>query len=569
MMEARRFVLLIGLALVLMLLVQAWLQFQAERSAALRAPDVAAPATGLAPGEVPDTPRETAAPAATSTAAVPGAPQALAGDAPAAPGAAAAITVETDLLRVTIGVDGGVVRRVELLGYPVAVEQPDEPFVLLKEDGDAIFTAQTGLIGRDGDYPTHKTRFRHERSTYRLTEGAAAVEVPLYWTSPAGVSYTKVLRLHRDSYRMDIRYEIANRTTAPWEGYLYAQFRHTPIPTDGGLGFFGRLPSYNGGAIYTPAEKYEKIDFSDMEEGDLARDNLASGWVAVLQHYFVGAWLPEPGGLYGLYTSVLPEPGGLRYNIGYKTLTPLRMAPGASGTLGTRLFVGPKEQQRLKRQDIEGLLLTVDYGWLTPVAAPLFWVLSYIHGLSGNWGYAIILLTLLIKIVFYPLSAASYKSMARMKKFQPRLKTLRERHGNDRQKLNQEMMQLYKQEKINPLGGCLPILVQIPVFIALYWVLLESVELRQADFVLWLRDLSLPDPYYVLPLLMGGSMVVQQFLNPAPLDPMQKNIMMAMPVVFTVLFLWFPAGLVLYWVVNNILSIAQQWYITRRITGKT
>jgi len=561
-MEIQRFILLAGLALVLLLLSQAWFEFEAGYEAATVTSAPGTTVSGLPPGEVPEAPPVEAAVSDT----VP--------TAPGAPAAAAApavtedtVTVTTDLLRVTISTVGGDIRRVALLDYPVSVDTPDDPFLLLRDGaGGDRYIAQSGLIGRGGDYPNHRTRYAAAAADYRLGDADDALEVPLVYTATDGVRHTKVFSFRRDSYRIGITHRIA-AAAAPWEGFLYAQFRRTPPEDDGGLGFFGGLPSYTGGVIYTEEERYEKVDFADMQSADLARD-VTGGWAAMLQHYFVGAWLPPPDGRHQLYSKVLTGGGANEYTLGYKTLTPLRLSAGGEGVLGTAVFIGPKEQARLRAQGAEGLLLTVDYGWLTPVASPLFWVLERIHRLSGNWGYAIILLTLLIKLLFFPLSAASYKSMARMKKFQPRLKTLRERYGDDKQKLNQEMMQLYKKEKINPLGGCLPILVQIPVFIALYWVLLESVELRQADFIWWLDDLSLPDPYYVLPLLMGGSMVAQQFLNPAPLDPMQKNIMMAMPVVFTVLFLWFPAGLVLYWVVNNILSIAQQWYITRKIVGE-
>jgi YidC/Oxa1 family membrane protein insertase len=284
----------------------------------------------------------------------------------------------------------------------------------------------------------------------------------------------------------------------------------------------------------------------------------------MLQHYFVSAWLPEGSSNYQIYSGASTNTSQPEYRIGFKHTDPVMIAPGQQGAIGTSLFVGPKEQKRLRKLGVEGIVLTVDFGWLTPVADPLFWLLEKIHSVVKNWGWAIILLTMLVKLIFLPLSAASYKSMAKMKKLQPRLATLKERYGDDKQKFQQEMMKLYKTEKVNPAGGCLPILVQIPVFIALYWVLLESVELRQAEWILWFKDLSLPDPYYVLPIIMGVSMLAQQLLNPAPVDPIQKKIMTALPIVFTVFFLWFPAGLVLYWVVNNLLSIAQQYFITKK-----
>ena len=474
-----------------------------------------------------------------------------------------AIIVETDLLRAEIDTLGGTLRHLELLKYPVSVDTPQDSFVLMDTSQETFFIAQGGLIG--GDYPNHQvTQYQAERQRYELASGADEVQAKLRWSSPDGVDYEKVFTFRRDSYVVDIDYNVINNSGQDWSGFTYSQFMRTPVEDSGG--FFGRLPSYTGGVVYTPEEKFDKVDFGDMEKEKLERTSPA-GWVAMLQHYFVGAWLPEQNSNHTYYSNVVKHADVPRYVIGYKTNAPVNVAVGSTGKLTTRLFIGPKEQVRLKQQEVEGLMLTVDYGWLTPIATPLFALLQWIHGVVKNWGWAIIILTFLVKLAFYPLSAASYKSMAKMKTMQPRLKTLKERYGDDKQKLNQAMMEMYKKEKINPLGGCLPIVIQIPVFIALYWVLLESVELRQADFIFWLNDLSLPDPFYVLPLIMGASMLAQQFLNPAPLDPIQKNIMMAMPVVFTVFFLWFPAGLVLYWVVNNILSIAQQWHITRKIAA--
>jgi YidC/Oxa1 family membrane protein insertase len=385
----------------------------------------------------------------------------------------------------------------------------------------------------------------------------------LNWTAPDGVAYRKVFSFNRDSYRINIDFEVLNQSDSDWSGFFYGQLKQTEIKQAGSMGFLGRLPSYSGAAIYTEEEKYDKVDYSEIQEGPL---NLSTkfGWVAMLQHYFVSAWLPEGSSNYQIYSGASSNTSQPEYRIGFKHTDPVMIAAGQQGNVSTSLFVGPKEQKRLRKLDVEGIVLTVDFGWLTPVADPLFWLLEKIHSVVKNWGWAIILLTMLVKLIFLPLSAASYKSMAKMKKLQPRLATLKERYGDDKQKFQQEMMKLYKTEKVNPAGGCLPILVQIPVFIALYWVLLESVELRQAEWIMWFKDLSLPDPYYVLPIIMGVSMLAQQLLNPAPVDPIQKKIMTALPVVFTVFFLWFPAGLVLYWVVNNLLSIAQQYFITKK-----
>jgi YidC/Oxa1 family membrane protein insertase len=313
--------------------------------------------------------------------------------------------------------------------------------------------------------------------------------------------------------------------------------------------------------LYSQEDKYEKIKFDAMRESNLNR-TVTGGWAAMIQHYFLAAWIPSQDETNTYYTKA---PGDNRYIIGMvgavKTI-----APGETGTLDARLYVGPKLQDHLQ-QVAKGLELTVDYGILTIISEPLFWVLKHIHSIVGNWGWSIIIITIMLKALFYKLSETSYKSMAHMRKVQPRLQALKERYGDDKQKLNEAMMKMYREEKINPLGGCLPILVQIPVFIALYWMLLESVEMRQAPFMLWIKDLSTADPYYVLPVLMGITMLIQHRLNPTPMDPIQARVMMILPIAFTFFFMFFPAGLVLYWVVNNTLSIAQQWYITRVVIG--
>ena len=472
------------------------------------------------------------------------------------------IDVKTDLFNVQIDTQGGDLIRVELIQHPVSIDHPDQPFVLMHRDNPALFVAQSGLIGVDREYPNHNVLYSVDQLEYDLGD-KENIDVVLKWTSPDGIAYKKIFGFSRDSYRVEVDFHFVNTTDQPWNGFAYGQLKQTAIAQEGSMGFLGRLPSYNGAAIYTAEEKYEKVDYGDISEAPL-NVSTPDGWVAMLQHYFVSAWLPSGSDNYQLYSGVSKNTVLPQYRIGYKATQPVTVAAGQSGVVTASLFVGPKEQKRLDLQQAEGLKLTVDYGWLTPVANPLFWLLNKIHGVVQNWGWAIVLLTFLVKLVFYPLSAASYKSMAKMKKLQPRMATLKERYSDDKPKFQQEMMKLYKEEKVNPAGGCLPILIQIPVFISLYWVLLESVELRQADFMLWLNDLSLPDPYFVLPIIMGASMLAQHFLNPSPVDPIQKKIMMALPFVFTIFFLWFPAGLVLYWVVNNLLSIAQQYYITRK-----
>lgn len=475
------------------------------------------------------------------------------------------IQIETDLVKASINPQGGVIEWLELLDEPISIDQPDQGFPLLKNTPAERFVAQDGLLARDLPAPNHaSTLYRAQRNNYSLGN-QDALRVPLTWVSEDGVEFVKTITFRRNSYIVDIEYQIHNRSNQPWQGAMYAQFLSTE-PTSSGGGF-GQLPSYSGAAIYTEADKYEKVKYKDMRSENFSKTT-DEGWVAMLQHYFVGAWIPGEGPK-TFYSASNQNQTPPSYRIGYSDKQLTLVQPGGSATLKTSVYLGSKEQKRLKaaqnEKGISGLALTVDYGFLTFIADPLFVVLSWIHGLVGNWGWAIILLTILIKLVFYPLSAASYKSMAGMKKLQPRIQTLKDRYKDDRQKFQMEMMALYKKEKINPAGGCLPILVQIPVFIALYWVLLESVEMRQAPFALWLQDLSAPDPYFILPVLMGVSMWAQQKLNPAPMEDIQKKVMMIMPIALTFLFLTFPQGLVLYWVVNNVLSMAQQWVINKRL----
>ncbi len=534
-MDQQRLILYFALALILMLLWQAWEQQHAP-------PPTQQPSAGP-----PDSPPS---PAPTPSTPAPG------GDALER---GTRIEVRTDLFKAEIDTQGGDLRQVWLLHYPLTIDKPDAPFRLLADSGDQIFIAQSGLIGHETNYPTHKSLYAPEATRYVLEAGQTELRVPLTWRAPDGVRYIKTHVFRRDSYVIAVEFTVINETPRPWSGFMYGQFVRSPVEEPG----IFAVPTYTGGAIYTFQDKYQKISFSDIASKPLRRDS-TGGWVAMLQHYFVSAWMPVAAVQTQFYTDVIDT---RRYVIGYKDVAPTAIAPHETGRIATNLYVGPKEQQRLE-QLAPGMELTIDYGWLTVISAPLFLLLSWIHQWVGNWGWAIVILTFLIKLVFYPLSAASYKSMAHMKQVQPKLQNIKERYGDDKQKLNQAMMELYKTEKINPLGGCLPILIQIPVFIALYWVLLESVEMRHAPFVLWIKDLSGPDPYFVLPILMGVTMYAQQLLNPTPVDPVQKKVFMALPFVFTVFFMFFPAGLVLYWLVNNILSIAQQWRITRVIEAK-
>ena len=481
------------------------------------------------------------------------------------------ITVETDIMVAQINTVGGGIERVELKLEPVSLEQPEQGFALLQRTPTDIFITQDGLAAANKQAPNHFSQYTAEKQDYRLGE-AESIVVPLRWAAENGAVFTKLVRFNKDSYLIDVEYLIDNRSNQAWEGVHYGSLLRS-APADSGSGF-GRLPSHTGPAYYTQENKYAKLDFDDIESKKPISEEAKSGklttqdaWVAMLQHYFVAAWVPKSGQKV-LDTGTKSIDDKQTYRIGYQDMQTTAVPVGATGRISTQLYIGSKEQKRLKEAEensgIEGLALTVDYGFLTFIADPLFTVLSWIHNIVGNWGWSIILLTVLIKAIFYPLSAASYKSMAGMKKLQPRITTLKERYKDDKPKFQAEMMALYKKEKINPAGGCLPILIQIPVFISLYWALLESVEIRLAPFALWWQDLSAPDPYYVLPVLMGVSMWAQQKLNPAPMDDIQKKVMTVMPIALTFLFLTFPQGLVLYWVVNNVLSMAQQWLINKR-----
>lgn len=463
------------------------------------------------------------------------------------------VLVETDLFRAEISTLGGDLRRLELKRHRDTIDKKKN-FVLFESRPDHVYVAQAGLIGNG--LPNHRTVYAAQATEYRLREAEGTLEVRLEAPSSGNVRAAKIYRFHRASYVIDVGYEISNRGDSPIQPYGYFQLlRDASAPA----GDSALLPTYTGAAVYTEKDKYQKVAFADIDKGKASYSrNSNDGWIAIVQHYFLGAWLPKNGAPREFYMKRLD--GGL-YTVG--VIVPAgRIEPGATATLMTPLYAGPQEQQKLAEL-APGLELTVDYGWLTIIAAPLFWGLAWLNQWVGNWGVAIVLLTVIIKLLFYPLSEASYRSMAKMRVLAPRLQRLKEQYGNDRQRLQQAMMELYKTEKINPLGGCLPILVQIPVFIALYWVLLASVELRHAPFMLWIDDLSSPDPWFVLPVLMGATMIIQTKLNPEPPDPVQAKVMKIMPIAFSVFFFFFPAGLVLYWLVNNILSIAQQWYINR------
>ena len=472
----------------------------------------------------------------------------------AAPGRAQgkAIRVETDVVVAHVDPLGGNLQRLELKQHRDTLDKA-KPFILLDGAGEHAYLAQSGLTG--GKLPNHHTLFQSPEEAVRLAEGSNHVELRLRAPEVEGVQVTKIFRFHRGSYLIEVAFEIVNRSGAAIDPWAYFHLVRNSKPPAGDSAM---LPTFTGFAVYTEKDKFQKITFEEIDKGKAAYPKESQdGWVAIIQHYFLGSWLPRNGAARAFYI----ERTDGEYRAGVKVPVG-SIAPGATATVAVPLYAGPQEQEKLA-EIAPGLDLTIDYGWLTVIAVPLFWLLSWIHKLVGNWGIAIIILTVIIKLLFYPLSAASYRSMAKMRVLAPKLQRLKDLYGDDRQRMQQAMMELYKTEKINPLGGCMPILVQIPVFIALYWVLLASVELRHAPFMLWIDDLSVPDPWFVLPILMAATMWIQTMLNPEPPDPVQAKVMKIMPIVFSIFFFFFPAGLVLYWLVNNVLSIAQQWQITR------
>ena len=469
------------------------------------------------------------------------------------------ITVHTDVLQVAIDLRGGDIVELALPEHLEDIDKPNQPFVLLEQNERRIYVAQSGLIGPDGIDSESRAQFSAAQSRYELAPNADELTVDLLWQNAEGLSVTKRFTLRRGDYLMTVSYIVDNKTSERWQGNLFGQIKRDsskPSTVDSsGMG----LQPFLGAAITQPDERFTKFSFKDMREEPF-RAQLPGGWIAMIQHYFLSAWIPAADQSHTYSTRVTSS----GFNIAGFTSPALVVDPGQQGSVSAGFYAGPKDQYRLA--EISPYLdLSVDYGWLWWIAQPLFWLLIKIHAFVGNWGVAIILLTVLIKAVFFKLSATSYRSMANMRRVAPKMQDIREQYAEDKAKQSQAMMELYRKEKINPMGGCLPVLVQMPVFISLYWVLMESVELRHSPFFLWIEDLSVMDPYFVLPLLMGASMWFMQKLNPPPPDPMQAKIMQWLPVIFTFFFLWFPAGLVLYWVVNNLLSMAQQYVITRQI----
>ena len=473
------------------------------------------------------------------------------------------IHIKTDVLDLQIDPTGGDVVSLALPTYTKTVNSK-ESFNLLQNDRQRVFIAQSGLIGANGAdaNPEGRPVYRSLKTNYQLTANEKTLEVPLYFTDKNGVEIQKIFTFTKGKYDIALRYNIINHSQTPWQGLMFAQLKRDgsvdPSASNQSLG----MVTFLGGAWGAGEKTYNKVEFADFTE-EAVKETAKGGWTAIVQHYFVAAWIPDSKTTNHLTSRANKDKG--EYFIGFTT-PDLTVAAGMQNSIQATLYAGPKIQDNLKVLS-PGLELTVDYGWLWFIAQFLFWLLKAIHGVLGNWGWAIVGLTVIVKMAFFHLSATSYKSMANMRRVTPEMQRIKEQYGTDRAKMSQAMMDLYKKEKINPISGCLPMLVQMPVFLALYWTLMESVELRHAPWLLWITDLAAMDQYFVLPLIMGLTMYIQQLLNPQPTDPMQAKVMKLMPVIFTVFMLWFPSGLVLYWVVNNTLSIIQQWVITRQIEG--
>ena len=472
------------------------------------------------------------------------------------------ISVSTDVFDIVISTQGGTLQHAALTGYPVAKDQPDTPVRLLATDGMEYGLIESGIrAAAGGAEATHLETFRATQSRFDMG-GADELVVPLTWKDDSGVTVEKRYRFTRGSYAIGLEQTITNGSGAPWRGAEYVRIKRRSAVMERSM-FNVDSYSFTGPIVYD-GEKSEKLKRDDLIEDGRFEFNAQQGWIGSIQHHFLSAAIPTPGVDYKFDVSVsgdVATSSAIRRSLA-------TVAPGDSETFVTALFVGPKLQDQLEQID-ESLKLTVDYGWLTILSQPLFWLLNFVYGFVQNWGVAIITVTFLIKLGFYKLTESSGRSMAKMRQLQPRMKALQERYKDDKQALSQAMMELYKREKVNPAAGCLPILIQMPFFLAFYWVLLESVEMRQAPFALWLTDLSTRDPYFILPLIMGAAMFGQQKLNPAPADPVQAKVMQIMPVMFTVFFAFFPSGLVLYWVTNTLLSIAQQWKVNKVVEAES
>lgn len=556
--DIRRTLLWVVFSMSLVLIWDAWNRHNGQPSFFGPQPQktVAASAPG---GASSATPGAAGVPQASTTLPAPGAAAAAGaqGQTPQPPAASQQVELTTDLVKATFDSQGGTLTRLELLSYRDPVN-PADNVVLLDRSAKRVYLAQTGLVSPQTALPNHLSMMRVVAGDTSLRDGLD--ELKLSFESPAqsGVTLRKTYTLKRGSYVMDVKHEIVNAGGQAVTPQLYLQLMRDGNPPEGESSFYF---TFTGPAAYTEAKRFHKIAFKDIEKGsvDIER-NADNGWIAMVQHYFASAWLMQQGVQREYRTAKVSDN---LYSIAMVQTLPA-IEPGATTTVDSRLFVGPQEERKLEAL-APGLELVKDYGWVTILAKPLFWLLEHLHQMLGNWGWAIVALVVLLKAAFYWLNASAYRSMAKMKAVNPRITELRERLKDKPQQLQQEMMRIYREEKVNPIGGCLPIFVQMPFFIALYWVLLSSVEMRNAPWIGWITDLSAKDPYFILPLLMTASSLFQTWLNPTPPDPVQARMMWLMPLVFSVMFFFFPAGLVLYWLTNNVLSIAQQWFINKRM----
>jgi YidC/Oxa1 family membrane protein insertase len=569
-MENIRFVLILAFAMISLMLWQAWQIDYGPKIPVVQTEEPTVPATKE---DLPSTAANTGEPAQTAGQPVTATSTVVA--------AAPVVTVKTDVLTLEIDMQGGTIQNLDLLDYPVErdnsvvnaarkmvglapAEKNRQPVRLFNNSSEKLFIAQSGLIAGSGSAAAadHHTLFTTQASEYKLEEGQDSLTVPLTWTDNNGLAITKAFVFKRGSYEITLNQTVKNTSGKDWSGRQYNQLLRTPYKENQGNILTAGMRAYDGGVVYTEKDKYKKISFDDMVDNNL---DVATqgGWAAMIQHYFASAWIPPADAENHFYTKHLKDE---RCVIGSYS-PPMTVANNTETQFISRLFSGPKIQPVMEKI-APGLELTVDYSVLTFIGKPIYWLLNKIHSFTNNWGIAIVGVTFCIKLLMFPLTQASFISMARMRKIQPRLKEMQERFADDRPRFNKEMMDMYKREKVNPLGGCLPILFQIPVFMSLYWVLSETVEFRQAPFMLWIQDLSVMDPFFVLPVIYGITMKIQTGLNPPPIDPVQAKVMKMFPLVFTVFFLFFPAGLVLYWVINNTLSIIQQTYITKKINAQ-
>jgi len=561
-MDIKRNLILVGLAVVSYLMLLAWNEDYPPNTPSASIEE--SPSAGIADsgaGQIPDLPLSATA-SETNENDLPDIPvsgEFAAIEAVETPNPTQIITINTPKQIVTVDLKGGDIVGLSLPDFPTSMETPDNPFPLLRQDSGMVYVAQSGLIGRDGPDASQQGRplYRTAQSDYTITSDEQYVD--LTFTAQGGIDITKRFVFSVDDYLIGVQYLVNNRSNSPWQGNMFGQIKRDDVDDPSQTGGF-RVNTYLGAAIYTPDDPYVKYDFEDIDDGVEPLET-NGGWIAFSQHYFLGSWIPNAD-TNNTYTM-------RRNNQGQYLLTfvnpPITVAPGQSGSIEAGFWAGPKDQYRLDEIS-PSLGLTIDYGLFYFIASPIFWLLTQINDLVGNYGLSILLLTLVIKIILYPLSAKSLKSMAKMRRLAPKINDLKDRYGDDKQKFMQAQMELWKKEKVNPFGGCLPMLLQMPVFLGIYWVLNESVELRQASFILWYDDLSQMDPYFILPILMGGAMFVQQMLTPMQTaDPAQAKMMKFMPLIFMVFFLWFPAGLVLYYTANSVLSILQQWIITKQV----